>query len=432
MLALLPLVLACDGGKNGEVEIGEVEVEISEAIGTVATLRFTTDQDVPAMVRYETALRTLETAWDAGGTEHELVLLGLTPDTDVQYQVVVGDDEQTTEPVSFTTGNLPGGLPATIVSGSGNDQWMFTPLIGATTGPTLLSPEGDLTWAWVDERGLDVYRARPLRDGSGVIYNAASVSGDPADNSVLVKVSWDGSQEETITVPLLAHDFVELSDGTITAIVVEYGEGPDGTELRGDSLVEIAPDGTQTPVWSTWDCFDPAVTPGDEPEIGWTFVNALDLDPDESAYYVSVRNFSSIVKIDRATGSCEWVIGGEAATIEIDGEEFQHEHQFELEGDRLLVFDNAGLAFNQSRVVEYQVDWEAAVATEVWRYEPDPSINSFVLGDVARFDDGDTLITWSVAGQIDRVTADGVPEWTLNTELGYAFGFMTLRAELYE
>ena len=47
-----------------------------------------------------------------------------------------------------------------------------------------------------------------------MIYNAASVSGDPADDSVLVKVALDGSSEEEIVVPLLAHDFVEHPDGT--------------------------------------------------------------------------------------------------------------------------------------------------------------------------------------------------------------------------
>ncbi|MCK6505925.1 aryl-sulfate sulfotransferase [Myxococcota bacterium] len=429
MPGLLLLVLAC-GDKDGGVEIGAAEVTLSETIGTVATVTFTTSEDVAARVVYETADQSFETPLGPATADHEIVLLGLPANTEVQYQVVL-EDGTTNEPAGFTTGNLPSGLPATLVEGEGHDRWMMTTLIGATTGPVLISPQGKITWAWVDGRGLDVYRARPLRDGSGVIYNAASVSGDPADNSVLVKVSWDGSAEETITVPLLAHDFVELSDGTITAIVVEYGEGPEG-EIRGDSLVEIAPDGTQTQVWSTWDCFDPAVTPGDEPEIGWTFVNALDLDPDESAYYVSVRNFSSIVKIDRATGACEWVIGGQAATIEIEGDEFQHEHQFELNGDRLLVFDNAGLAFNKSRAIEYQVDWGAGVATEIWKYEPDPSLNSFVLGDVARLDDGDTFITWSVAGQLDRVSPDGVSSWRLNTELGYAFGFMTLPAGLYE
>ena len=35
------------------------------------------------------------------------------------------------------------------------------------------------------------------------------------------------------------------------------------------------------------------------------------------------------------------------------------------------------------------------------------------------------------AGQMDRVTAEGESRWTLNSSLGYAFGFHTLARSLY-
>jgi hypothetical protein len=63
-------------------------------------------------------------------------------------------------------------------------------------------------------------------------------------------------------------------------------------------------------------CFDPAVDQGDSSEQGWTFANALDYDSVEGAYYLGLRNFSSIVKVSRATGECEWVLGTTASTFE--------------------------------------------------------------------------------------------------------------------
>lgn len=433
MLSLFLLGLACDGGKSGTVEILDIAVEPSALIPTVATVTFRTSTAASARIAVEAGTIAFETLATGPAEEHSIVLRGLPPETEVSFTVLAESEEAAAESEvqTLTTGYLSGGLPTMQVTGGDNDQWMLVPLIGAFTGPVLISPDGVVTWAWPEERALDVYRARHLRDGSGVIYNAASVSGDPAADSELVKVSWDGSVVETIPVPILAHDFVELNDGTITAIVVEYRKGSDGTDVRGDKLVEIAPDGTQTTVWSAWDCFDPDVTPGDEPALGWTFVNALNVADDEAAYYISIRNFSSIVKIDRATGTCEWAVGGDAGTFEVDGVSFKHEHQFKVFDDRLLVFDNAGLANNKSRVVEYQLDVEAQTATEIWRFEPEPSLNSFVLGDVDRLDNGDTLVTWSVAGQIDRVTPDKERTFTLNTELGYAFGFMTNQSNLY-
>ena len=54
-----------------------------------------------------------------------------------------------------------------------------------------------------------------------------------------------------------------------------------------------------------------------------------------------------------------------------------------------------------------------------------------MLGDVARMDNGDTVVDWAVAGEIDRVTEEGEVIWRVNTELGYAFGFMEQVGDLY-
>jgi hypothetical protein len=303
------------------------------------------------------------------------------------------------------------------------------PLLGAAVGPAIIDAEGQFVWFYPDHRGLDVYRARLSRDGRSMLYNAASVSGDPADDSVLVRVSLDGTEETTIAVPLLAHDFVELPDGTITAMVVEYRDGADGEPIRGDSLVEVAPDGTQTVVWDSWACFDPETDIGSDSDLGWTFANALDYDADADAYFLSLRNFSTIVEIDRATGTCPWSIGSTAATVTPTGDIFLHEHQFEfVDADTLVVFDNAG-AGSMSRVVEYALG--ATTAESVWSYTSDPPIFTFVLGDVDRLEGGDTMVDWAVGGQIDRVAPDGTVSWRVNSPLGYAFGFFEVEPELY-
>jgi outer membrane protein assembly factor BamB len=309
---------------------------------------------------------------------------------------------------------------------------MILPVLGSVTAPVIVDGSGEIRWYHIDDRGLDVYRALPSVDGKSVLYNAASVSGDPAEDSMIVRVALDGSWEETIEIPLLAHDFVEHPDGTLGVMVTEFREGSDGKEVRGDSIVEIAPDGTMTTVWSAWDCFDPDVEEVDETEDGWTFGNALDYDPDEGVYYQGMRNFSSIARIDPATGTCEWVFGSIGATIEPDSgaATFLHQHQFHVLDDSILIFDNDG-ALSTSRAIEFAMADGAVEWEDTWSYTPDPSIYTFVLGDVHRFDDGDTLITWSVSGQIDRVSSAGAVDWQLNSALGYAFGFNTVLSTPY-
>ena len=429
MIALL--LMACSS------VVEELEATVSPDIVTVVTVRWTTDEPIGGQVFYglegQLDRRTPLEAVEA--TEHEVVLLGLPANTEVSFQVVVpGEGRQSTSDVqSITTGALPSALPSFEASGvAPAEGWHGVPVLGATTAVVILDAEGRPVWYHQDDRGLDVYRVRLARDRQSILYNAASITGDPTEPTALVRVSLDGTVVEETPIPLLAHDFVELPDGTLALLVVEYGEH-EGREVRGDAILELAPDGTQTQVWTSWDCFDPAVHESDEPELGWTFGNALDYDAATDSYLLGMRNFNSIARIDRATRSCPWVVGGTAATIEAEecSAGFRHQHQFQLLGDTLLVFDNDGATLQESRVLTFDLDEETGVATQLDVHHSEEALYVFVLGDVHRFADGGTRITWSSAGQIDHVDASGETVWSVNTDFGYALGFNTVIEDLY-
>jgi hypothetical protein len=361
-------------------------------------------------------------------------LLGLTFGTTYYFRIEVEhDDEVTTSSMrTVETGPYQTALPTIEHSGSGHDSYTVVPIIGAETVVTIIDPDGNYVWYHFDDRELDLYRARLSLDGKSIIYNAASVSGDPAESSEIVRVSLDGTEVTHIPVPLLAHDFVEMPDGTIGAIATEYRDF-DGETLRGDRIVEISPDGDQTDVWTSWDCFDPAVHRGGDMVDAWAFANALDFDPEENVYYLGMRNFSSIAKIDRESGACEWVLGSTAATISFASGSlpFLHQHQFQVLEESILVLDNDGPFGNVSRVVEYSLDLEAMEATEVWTYTADPEVYTFVLGEPIRLSNGDTMVNWSAAGLMERVTEDGESKWQIGIPMGYAFGFNTIEESLY-
>ncbi len=414
----------------------DVIAEPGEDIATVITVRWSTNETTRGYVRYGTSEEMLhETPLETEETqEHSRVLLGLTAETPYYYQVVSGEgaSSETSAVETVETGPLPTGMPTLSHEGEGHDQYTILPVLGTTTAILILNSDGQIVWYHTDDRELDFYRARLSRDGSTLLYNAASISGDPADDSELVRIALDGSSSSSLPVPLLAHDFVELPDGTLAAIVVEYMDF-DGSSLRSDSIVEVDPDGTQTTVWRATDCFDPAEVQGDDMEHGWTFANALDHDEVEDVFYLGMRNFSSIAKIDRASGACEWVLGGAASTFDFaaGSARFLHQHQFDVLGDHIVVLDNEGSLENESRVLEYELDLDANVATEVWSYVADPSVSTFVLGEPTRLDNGDTFVNWSTAGQLERVTASGESIWKVNTGAGFVFGFHTLAATLY-
>lgn len=430
---LLPAILiGCGGGKTG---IQDIEAEVSPVIPTVVNVRWTTDEPTVSYVEYgddETYGGQTPVESEAT-TDHEAVILGLLPEVDARFRVVVPDEESPTysDAQTVTTGALSNEAPQLDVTGGGQDQFTIVPILGASTGPAIVNQNGQIVWFYPDHRGLDVYRARLSRDGRSMLYNAASVSGDPATDSALIRVSLDGTEETATPIELLAHDFVELPDGTIGMMVVEYRD-VDGTPIRGDQIVEIAPDGTQSVAWSAWDCFDPAVDIGTDQDIGWTFGNALDYDEAADAYRISLRNFSTIVQIDRATRTCPIRFGSTAANVTPSPADatFLHEHQSQWIDGSILVFDNDG-ASGESRVTEFAWDGSASTAERIWSYTANPSIFTFVLGDVDRLPGGDTMVDWAVGGQIDRVAPDGTPTWQVNTPMGYAFGFFNVLSTLY-
>lgn len=421
---------------RGSSLISNIQTAVSDVIATVVSVKWTTEIPTAGYVAFGSGavLERQTPTENQAVIEHEALLLGLTADTEYNYRVVLSGENSGQESgiYSVTTGSLPVDLPVLTTEGDGHDLYTLVPVLGATTAVMIVNPQGDVVWYRVDNRELDIYRARLSVDGQNILYNAASVSGDPADDSEIVRVSLDGKHVSAIPVPLLAHDFVEHPDGTIGAIATEYRQF-EGVDLRGDKIVEVTPDGSMTTIWTSWDCFDPEADVGDDMEHGWTFANALDFDPVNNAYYLGMRNFSSIAKIDRDSGACEWVLGSTAATISFapGASPFLHQHQFQVIDDAIIVFDNDGSPGTESRVIEYRLNFDALEASEVFQYATTPSLFTFVLGEPTRLDDGDIFINWSVAGQMERITKDGEVTWRINSPLGYAFGYDELLVSLY-
>ena len=428
------MLLACS---KGPVE--NVEAEITD-VGTVVRVSFDTKDETTATVLFGPGDLRYETPPTEKGTHHEALLVGLPGLTEAHYQIVVDGEED--EERTIETQFVPNDFPEITMTGGDHDRFAGVSFIldgqsdpTIKAGPALLDPEGRIAWYHLDHHDLQSFRTRLLKDGSGVVYNLANISGAPAENSALVKVPFDGSEETVIPVDFLAHDFVELDDGTLAAIAFEFQPIPaecPGTwkgkgEVIGNKIVEIAPDGTQSVVWTSWDSYDPCECfqdlngDGVADGYGWTFANAVDYDEATESYLVSFHNFDTIVSLKRSTGDLNWAFGSTCTDFHPPKEaRFHWQHQFEWFDDRLLVFDNDGLPFkgeaNESRVLEFEFDPVAQTADLIWEYRLGSF--TFVLGDVQRLDGGDTMVTASVSGIMERVTPDGTSPWELSLPAG--------------
>lgn len=413
----------------------DVRAELAADIATVVRVTWRTDTATVGYVEYgpgpemdwSTPLETTPSL------EHAQLLLGLHGDTPYAFRVVTWDGREAgASPVlSVHTGDIPAELPTFSQSGAGLEQLVVLPLRGAKPGVVIVDATGEVVWYHLDASGLSPLRARLSADKSSVLYNQVNVD-EPSEASAIVRVALDGSEERSIPVPFLGHDFLELPDGTLAALTAE--PGADGA--RDDSIVEVDSAGNVSKVWSVSDCFDPALMPGDGSASAWAYANALDYvdaeEPAERAYYVGLRNFSSIVKVSPETGTCSWVLGTTAATLEFaaDTRAFARQSGFDVYGNRVLVMDD-GAASDASRVVEYELDVAAGTATERQSYIEPTGGNVGELGAATRLVDGTWFVDWASLGRAELVQAKGGSSlWQVSAE-GAQFGYHTLAETLY-
>jgi hypothetical protein len=414
--AVLFVAVACESDDPGLARVEDVVVELSPTMPTVVHVRWSTEGAVSSHIEFgELGVFDRRTPDGPAHPYQSATLVGLPQDTKINFRIVSGDVVDIDRTV--TTGTLPD-APVVAVLGQPQNAWIVVPVeSGGTNRVVLLDPAGRVTWDHVDTRDLALFRALVRHDGDGIVFVSSIQAGLPSPDSALVYVSWDGVEEQEIAVPDLAHDFIEQEDGTLVALAYETRDS-----LLGNQLLEVTPSGNVTQLWSTWDCYDPAVDIGDDPQQGWTHANALDAD--DGGFLVGLRNFNAIVHVDPSTRTCPWALGGIVSTLDVTGQRFEHQHQFARTDHGVLVFDNSGAPGLESRVLEYDIDDAAGTATSGREIHDDPPSFTFVLGDVHRFQDGDTLVVWSGVGAIDRVTSDDAIPWHAELVGGGLFGFV--------
>ncbi|MDP7113578.1 MAG: aryl-sulfate sulfotransferase [Myxococcota bacterium] len=278
----------------------------------------------------------------------------------------------------------------------------------------------------MDTEGATTLRAHLSRDRQSVLVQG---------NHVLWRVSIDGETQEELPIDN-HHDFLELADGTL--VVLDQVEEQIGdVTVIGDWIVEYAPSGESRVVWTTFDSFeyDPdALLEFPDMFMGWSHANVLRYDAERDRYAVSVRNFHTIVTIDRETGEELYRIGGtDSDVVSSTGETalFYGQHGFQLESDRLLIYDNGSPERNSTMIVEFGIDLDAGTADRHFDYKPDPPLYNPVAGDVTRLPSGNTLITWSYLGRIEELSPDGAIVGQIQMPIGNGFGYTSWVEDLY-
>ncbi len=301
---------------------------------------------------------------------------------------------------------------------------LFTPMFGDGT-VFLIDMEGRPAHQWKMPLppGLWAYRL----DNGNLLYVGKTPDPSPPfmawslfKGGAVMEVDWDGNVLWEVRHPAQHHDARLLRNGNVIMLCLEQVPpeiaarvrgGLPGTEAPGgvmyaDVIREVTKDGETVWEWRTWEHLDQetdAITATDHREEwthGNTVVELLDGD-----VMISLRNISTVLIIDRATGAIRWRVGHDLLAQ-------QHDPTL-LPNDNVLVFDNGVRRAKQPWTFSRVIEIERESKRIVWQYTDRPLFNFYspYISGAQRLPNGNTLITEGAPGRLFEVTAEGQVVW---------------------
>lgn len=398
-----------DTTEPASVVVSDVNITMSEAIGTVAQVTFAAAGEGSGVVVFGeeggASYRVSAAAQDDG--TWRAVLVGVPADASGWLQV--GLDDVLDETVhTYQTQSAPTWLQTELTGTVETEGFYALAVMGEAKGIVIVTSDGRPVWWWPAPKQTSsiLSRVQLSADHSTVWLNAFTIESYDADDDggQLIAVALDGSSEEVISLPTTHHDFLVRSDDTIAIAMLDDRE-VNGRIVRGDAIVEIAPSGEQRTVWSSWDAI-PYSGQQSSPSDWWTMLNHLQWDAASNDYVASLKNMTTLVRVDGETGETEWIMSTDTsfATL-VPDDSFYHQHGLHISSDdELLLFDNDG-ARGHSRVIRMALDMDAQRAETLAIYDGD--VASLIMGDVVEVDSGNLLICYSSEARLDETTAAG-------------------------
>lgn len=417
--------------------------------------------------------------------KHELSFLGLDSGTYYPFEVDVvatgldGSVIRNVQPVAGRTSSLPESFPPIEVTVSDPDEMepgitLFNVLswngadMNRDYGLIVAVDEvGDVVWYYkADHMITDV---KMLSNGN-ILYMYGHMGAKEIDVLGNVVHHWyptgiTDPPEDAIAVATdrFHHDIIELPNGnfsTLSTEVREYEDYPSSdtdpsagkvsANVVGDVIVEFTRSGEVVQEISLLDILDPyrigynSLNPlwdpwGYKEKYGntkdWSHGNAIEFDETDNSYIVSLRHQDAVVKISRADGDVEWILGDRAnwssefrskilrtlGSVELP----YHQHAPMLtENGTLLMFDNGNYKTvpfyesisaedNYSRAVEYRINESVGTVEQVWAYGgPHDQYYSPFLGDADELPaTGNVLVTdGGKAKNEEGIPTDNIPQ----------------------
>lgn len=366
-------------------------------------------------------------------SSHQIPVLQLRADTTYELIARINDGTDAvveSDSISLTTGPLPDDLP--FMELTSNEELETQP------GLTLFAvarwtPIAEEDWNYlvaVDAQGNVVWYR--FLEGFGIglhvdeqsrIYSTETALtalridpfGQTSAEWTMADLGYDTAHHEVLGLPDDGMAIMSSELRTVEGWVDETTGIELDFDVVGDLLVTFDSNGEATWEWSMLDHFDPIehhtidmhgtfwMRPpymDVEAPKDWSHGNAMVAN--DGGWLGSYRNLDWLVQVDPNTDEVEWVLGPEGDfELASGGRWFSRQHAPEIqENGNILLYDNGNARADAevgeqpwSRVVEYQLDHETNIATEVWSWDGGERYFCPIVGDVNRLENDNMIIT---------------------------------------
>jgi hypothetical protein len=425
LLATLALALAAGcGSSSPPCAFTLIENQVSAQIPTVGIVAWALAGEPPDSATIVYRLKhgpasLLNQGGEApvalANADHRTLLLGLKQGRDYTFHIQATRQGATCASPEYalpTTGSLSGApkvtvsvaqpekrAPGFIVTSSGT----FVP-----DAAFIIDADGEIVWTFPGPASTT--RAHMDYEGRNMWMIALNVLNEGGE---MRSVSMDGQQLSMNVAGLdtAHHDFTVMPGGKVAALAW----GAPGVDPVGNLLVR-SPDGQVTTAFQidgrlyASDSFHP---------------NAVHYIPADDSFTIADRNPNVVVKVSSA-GVPAWQLGGSCAGAPAGAhcspQAWQVDHGHHLLPDgTLLLFNNTYT--DTPHVLQYSLnDTPAALV-----HDYAGTAATMTLGDVQRLPNGNTLVTYSEAGQIVELD----PSWNVVQTFAVRTGYTTWRPTLY-
>lgn len=431
------LWIACVAEPESGDGVSDIVATADETVPSVIDVSWTSEAASLGGVRWELDGVVHERSEAAAGTDHEVRVVGVPEGETVELELLA--DGEVVGSTSWEAPYAPFPIPEVTVSGALDGYVLSHVLTDSGDAAIIWDGAGRAVWYYFVEGTARIFDVE-LHEGRAWL---AVNPGNYVDTVGQVHhLSLDGSDVEVLDIDKVHSAAAPTPEGGMGYITKQVIAGEDG-DILYDRIEERDADGQTRVVFDLSEHFEPEALcqhwymivsdyPGEL--YDWTHANSLILSEDGLSWYIMVRHYDALMKVDRATGAIEWMLGGPYGEFAIaDDEAFSHAHTTTVTADRLLVMDNGNHHDPPaSRIVDYQVDVDARTVSAT-RIIPrtDDGIVEF-LGDAKDAYDGGLILSWTTMGIVEYVDAEGTSQWKLETALGSATGRVTWMPSLDE